>query len=49
MGALNLAIQSRCSEFDVGVAYTRILQVPVEFGLELMVVIGANSIDAAMT
>ena len=31
--------------FDVGMAYTYVLQVPVEFGLEFVTVIGANSID----
>ena len=46
MRALHLAIQSRRSRFDIGVAYASILQVPVEFGLEFVAVIGANGIDA---
>ena len=46
MRALHLAIQSWCSRFDIGVAYASILQVPVEFGLELVTIVGANSIDA---
>src|SRR5687768_13150522 len=45
MRTLHLAIQSWCSRFDIGVAYASILQVPVEFGLELVTIVGANGID----
>ena len=45
MRALHLAIQSRCSRFDIDVAYASILQVPVEFGLEFVAIVGTNGID----
>ena len=45
MRALQLAVQSRRSGFDIGMAYAYVFQVPMELDLKFMTVIGVNSID----
>ena len=46
MRALDLSVQLRGCWFDIGVAYALVFDVPVQFGLEFMSVIGANLTDA---
>jgi hypothetical protein len=43
MGSFHLAVQSWCTGFDVGVPYAQVFQVPVEFDLKFMTVIGRNT------
>ena len=45
MGPFHLPIETWRTRFDVGVPYTQVLQMPVEFDLKLMAVISANGID----
>lgn len=46
MGPFHLAVQPWRTRFDVGVPYAQVLQMPVEFDLKFMTVIGPNCIDA---
>lgn len=40
-----LAVQLWCVALDVGVAYPEILDVPMEFGLEFVPIIGSDFFD----
>lgn len=46
MGSLDLAVQLRGSALDIGMADALVLDIPVEFGLELMAVVGSDLLDA---
>ncbi len=45
MRAFDLAIELRRIWFDIGVSDTLVLNMPVEFGLELMAVVSTNLTD----
>lgn len=46
MRALNFTVELRCAAFDVRVADAKIFNVPMEFRLEFMAVIGSDLTDA---
>jgi hypothetical protein len=46
MRSLYLAIQSRCSRFDIDMPYTEIFDMPVEMSLELVPSIGSDCVYA---
>ena len=45
MRAFDFSVELRTARFDVCVAYTLVLDMPVEFGLELMTVVSSDLLD----
>ena len=46
VAAFDFAVEAWCGGFDVGVAESLVLDVPVELGLELGSVVGLDCVDA---
>lgn len=44
--AFHLAVLSRCSRFDIGLAYADVFQVSVEFDLKSVTIVSSNDLDS---